>query len=48
MKVKVKVNYDEPDTRVCDGCMKDIDIDNESHFKSTTILEVCILCKLTS
>ena len=33
--MEVKVNYDEPDTRVCDGCMKDIDIDNESYFEST-------------
>ena len=42
--MKVKVNYGEPDTRVCDSCMKDIDIDNENHFHSTDDNYLCFEC----
>ena len=42
--MEFKVNYDEPDTRVCDGCMKDIDIDNENHYKSTFNNYLCLKC----
>ena len=43
--MKVKVNYDEePNTRVCDGCMKDIDIDKESHYESTFDNYLCLKC----
>ena len=39
-----KVNYGEPNTRVCDKCMKDIDLDNESHFESTDDNYLCFKC----
>ena len=43
--MKVKVNYDEePNTRVCDTCAKDIDIDNESYFESTFDNYLCYEC----
>lgn len=40
----MKVNYDEPDTRVCDKCRKDIDIDNENHFESNFDNYFCFEC----
>lgn len=36
--MKVKVNY------VCDKCMKDIDIDNDSYFESTFDNYLCFEC----
>ena len=42
--MEVKVNYGEPNARVCDKCMKDIDLDNESHFESTDDNYLCFKC----
>ena len=42
---KIKDNYDEePNTRYCDKCMKEINIDDESHFESTFDNHLCFEC----
>lgn len=34
----------EPNTRVCDNCMKDIHVDDESHFESNFDNYLCYEC----